>query len=109
MTFKFGKMDGKYIHTLYEGELLYRVSLIPEQIIGKELHEFLPKEDAEKKLSCYERAWNGEEDVMYEDAVNGIGYIAALHPVRQGGQVVAVIGTCIHHTKSEQVIEGKEI
>ncbi|MCP3027994.1 EAL domain-containing protein [Halobacillus sp. A5] len=44
MTFKYVKRKGRFIHTLCDGELLYRMGLTPEQVVGRELKEFLPEE-----------------------------------------------------------------
>jgi PAS domain S-box-containing protein len=95
MTFKFTRHDGKFIHTLCDGELLYRMGLTPEQVVGKEPHEFLPLNDAERKSQYYERAWGGEENVTYEGQYNGKWYLASLRPIHREGQVVEVIGSAV--------------
>lgn len=95
MTFKLTRHDGKFIHTLCDGELLYRMGLTPEQVVGKEPHEFLPLNDAERKSQYYERAWGGEENVIYEGQYNGIWYLASLRPIHRGGQVAEVIGSAV--------------
>ncbi|NTX58975.1 hypothetical protein HR086_47600, partial [Myxococcus sp. CA039A] len=46
MSFKFKKIDGRFIHTLCDGDLIYRLGLSPEKIVGRELKEFLPPETA---------------------------------------------------------------
>ncbi|MFJ7371256.1 EAL domain-containing protein [Lysinibacillus sp. NPDC098008] len=102
MIFKFVEKNGKFIHTLCDGELLYRLGLSSEHIVGKELFDFLPKTDAEQKLTYYRRAWEGEENVTYERYDNGIWYLASLRPVRRGGQVVEVIGSCVNITKRKE-------
>ncbi len=98
MTFKYKKINGKFIHTLCDGELLYRFGLIPSLVVGKQLSDFLPKEKVENKQVYYQRAWNGEEHVHYEDELNGISYLVALRPIKRGGEVVEVIGSCIDIT-----------
>lgn len=111
MTLKFKKVNGKFIHTLCEGELIYQLGLIPEEVVGKELKEVLPKEAAEKKESCYLRAWNGEERVTYETCLNGIYYMAALKPIKRGGKVIEVIVSCIDITKlksTEKALRSSE-
>ncbi|MED4229470.1 EAL domain-containing protein, partial [Neobacillus cucumis] len=111
MTFKFKNINGKLIHTLCDGELLYRFGLIPSLVVGKQLKDFLPKEIAEKKEEYYQRAWNGEEHVNYEDEINGISYLAALSPIKRGGEVVEVIGSCIDITdrkKAEKALLDSE-
>ena len=56
MTFKFKKIDERFIHTLADGELLYRFGLSPEQLIGRDLFDFLPAEMAKIKLEHYKKA-----------------------------------------------------
>ncbi|ARK31322.1 putative bifunctional diguanylate cyclase/phosphodiesterase [Halalkalibacter krulwichiae] len=84
MTFKYKKINEQFIHTLCDGELLYRFGMIPFQVIGKELGEFLPNEKAIEKTAYYKRAWEGEEFVTYENELNGIHYLATLRPIKKG-------------------------
>ena len=102
MIFKFIKKDGRFIHTLCDGELLYRMGLTPEQIIGRELQDFLIGEEAEEKFPYYRRAWGGEETVTYEGNINGIWYFASLRPIRRGRQVIEVIGSCVDITERKE-------
>jgi len=102
MTFKFEKRDGKFVHTLCEGELVYRIGFTPEQVVGKELHAGLPYDDAKRKLTYYERAWSGEDNLLYEGQINGIWYIASLRPIRRGGKVIEVIGSCVDITERKE-------
>jgi diguanylate cyclase (GGDEF)-like protein/PAS domain S-box-containing protein len=99
MTFKFVKEDGKFIHTLCDGQLLYRMGLVPEKIVGKELSDFLQSHDVEAKLPYYNRAWEGETNVAYEGESNGVSYLASLRPVISGGKVVEVIASCVDITE----------
>lgn len=98
MIFKFKKINGHFIHTLCDGELLYRLGLIPNLVVGKQLIEFFPEEIAKEKEPYYERAWNGEERVTYETEVNGVSYLAVLSPIKRGGEVMEVIASCIDIT-----------
>ncbi|WP_161949610.1 EAL domain-containing protein [Bacillus dakarensis] len=111
MIFKFKRIDGKFIHTLCDGELLYRFGMIPTQVIGKELEEFLPYENAIEKAASYMSAWKGEEFVTYEDELNGINYLATLRPIKKGGKVIEVIGSCVDITarkKAEKALQESE-
>jgi diguanylate cyclase (GGDEF)-like protein/PAS domain S-box-containing protein len=111
MIFKFKKINDRFIHTLCDGELLYRFGLIPSQVIGKSLEEFLPHENAIEKTSFYNRSWEGQEFVTYKDELNGIWYLATLRPLKQGGKVVEVIGSCIDITarkKAEKALKESE-
>ncbi|WP_337956082.1 PAS domain S-box protein [Alicyclobacillus herbarius] len=100
--FKFTRQNGRFIHTLCDGQLLYHLGLTPEQVVGKELKDLLPREDAERKLQCYQRAWNGEENVIYEGKLNDLWYLAFLRPIRRGGQVIEVIGSCVDITQRKE-------
>lgn len=105
MTLKFKEQDGRLVHTLCDGELIYRMGLVPEQVIGRDLHEILPTEMAKEKLKYYQKAWNGEQHVTYEDEYNGIYYFASLRPVRRGGRVVEVIASCVDITERKKAEE----
>ncbi|WP_251550507.1 EAL domain-containing protein [Neobacillus muris] len=109
MTFKFIKKDGRFIHTLCDGELTYRMGLVPEQIIGRELKDFQPIKAAERKEQYYRRAWQGEMNVSYEGEINGIFYLASLRPVKRGGEVIGVIGSCIDITERKKIEEALRI
>ena len=105
MIFKFKEINGRFIHTLCDGELLYRMGLTPGRVIGKGLSAFLPAPIAVEKTEYYRRAWNGEENVKYEAKINGIWYFATLRPIRRGGQVVEVIGSGIDITERKKIEE----
>jgi diguanylate cyclase (GGDEF)-like protein/PAS domain S-box-containing protein len=111
MTIKFKEQDGRFIHSLCDGELLLKMGFVPEQIIGKELSEFLPHEIALEINEYYRRAWKGEPDVTYEAQVNGIWYMASLRPIQRGGKVVEVIGSCIdimQRKRAEEALRQSE-
>ncbi|WP_175074862.1 EAL domain-containing protein [Terribacillus sp. AE2B 122] len=102
MIFKYVKDNGRFIHSFSDGELIYRMRFTPDQIIGKELKEFLPHEEVVKKIPYYERAWNGEENVVYESDVQGLRYITSLRPIIRGGKVVEVIGCSVDITDKKE-------
>ncbi|WP_180994100.1 EAL domain-containing protein [Bacillus sp. Marseille-P3661] len=106
MTLKVKEQDGRYIHTLCDGELLYRLGFVPEQILGKDHFEVLSVEVAEEITSYYRRAFNGEEEVVFEMEYNGLHYLASLRPIRKGGQIVEVIASCVDITERKRVEEA---
>lgn len=111
MTFTYKLINGDFVHTLCDGELLYRLGLIPKQVVGKRLMDFLPAEIAKEKHTYYLRAWNGEENVTFEQELNGVSYLAALNPIRRNGMVVEVIGSSIDITgrkKAERALIESE-
>ncbi|MEH7378909.1 PAS domain S-box protein [Bacillus sp. JJ1533] len=111
MIFKFISVDGQFIHTLCDGELVYRLGLTPSHVVGKQLIDFLPEQNTKRKLLFYERVWNGEDHVTYEEELNGIHYFAALRPIIQDGEVIEVIGSCMDITdrkKAEKALLESE-
>ncbi|MFC4802001.1 EAL domain-containing protein [Neobacillus sp. GCM10023253] len=102
MIFKYKKIKNRFIHTQCDGELLYRFGILPSQVIGKELEDFLPYRNAIDKTAYYRRAWEGEEFVTYEDELNGINYLTTLRPIKKAGVVIQVIGSCIDITKRKK-------
>jgi two-component system, sporulation sensor kinase A len=109
--FKIKEIGGQFIHTLCDGELLYRMGLTPEQVIGKTLYEFQAPEKARIKESYYRRAWAGE-DVTYEGQGGGLWYLASLRPIRKDGIVQEVIASCVDITERKnaerELMEAKE-
>jgi diguanylate cyclase (GGDEF)-like protein/PAS domain S-box-containing protein len=103
MTFKYKYKDGKFIHTLCDGELVYRMGFTPDHVIGKELSEFLPLENAKQKEEYYRKAWQGEQNVSYEGEENGIYYFATLRPIIRKGKVVEVIASCLDITERKRI------
>ncbi|WP_237721488.1 PAS domain-containing protein [Paenisporosarcina sp. TG20] len=106
MTLKYKLKDGKLIHTMCDGELVYRIGLSPEKVVGKKLAEILLLEKAIKKEAFYQRAWQGEENVSYEGHENGIVYLATLSPVFRMGKVVEVIASCVDITERKRIEEA---
>jgi len=105
MIFKYKKVDGRFIHTLCNGELAYKLGRDPETVIGCELSDFLPPEVAERKNAYYERAWNGERVTYEGTSGTGITYLAILKPVYRNGVVTEVIGSCVDITDRKRVEE----
>ena len=105
MIFKYIEKNGAFIHTLCDGELMYRMGLIPEQVINKELADLLPLDVAEEKRKYYQKAWEGEDHVTYEGMINDVWYLTSLRPIQRGGKVVEVIGSCIDITERKKMDE----
>ncbi|PLR96751.1 ATP-binding protein [Bacillus sp. T33-2] len=104
MVFKFIKHGNQFIHTFIHGELLARMGLTSDDIVGKTLHDFQASNIADQKLVFYDRAWSGQI-AQYESSINSIDYIASLSPVFDNGEVVEVIGACIDTSGQKKVFE----
>ncbi|WP_232696909.1 PAS domain S-box protein [Brevibacillus daliensis] len=102
MTFKFKKIKDEFIYTMASGELLYRLGLTPEYMIGRRSHDLLPY--MSNKRQYYEKAWQGE-NVTYEANAMGVCYVASLRPITKHNEVVEVVGSCVDITERKKAEE----
>jgi PAS domain S-box-containing protein len=102
LTLKFVEKDGRFIHTMCEGQLVYQLGLTPEKIVGRDLREIVPDDYANWKIQFYQKAWEGEI-TYYEAEFNGVDYCISLMPVLKNGQVVEVIGSGIDITERKSI------
>lgn len=106
------RVAGRFIHTLAEGELLCRLGLDSDQVIGKEVADFLPKQLAKEMERYYEQVWRGNEVVFDADTGSGIQFRAALKPIRaKSGRVTQVVVSCVEITEwktAEQQLKRRE-
>ncbi|WP_088034189.1 ATP-binding protein [Evansella clarkii] len=100
-VFKYKKVDGQYIHTYAEGELIKKMGQKKADILNHTLFNFLPKKEAALKVHYYEQAWNGEI-INYEGCINGVYYLATLNPNKEDGNVKEVFGTAIDITEEKE-------
>jgi PAS domain S-box-containing protein len=105
LTFKYKKADGRFVFTMCEGQILRRLGIVSEQVVGKDPFEFLAAEEAAELAAQYQRAWDGEEEITFEAPVMGIWCLATLAPIRRGGAVVEVIGSTIDITERKRAEE----
>ncbi|NOU92427.1 PAS domain S-box protein [Paenibacillus sp. LMG 31456] len=105
MTFKVKQVKGRFIHTFCTGNLLSKMKLTPQDIVGRELKDILSIEIAAYKESFYNRAWHGEENITYEGEIEGVYYLASLRPIRKSGKVVEVIASCVDITERKRAEE----
>ncbi|MFD2372150.1 EAL domain-containing protein [Brevibacillus sp. GCM10020057] len=105
MMFKFKKVNGRFVYTLCDGTLLYKLGFVPEQVVGKDVCNVLPEGLAAKTNQLFSRAWEGEVDVSFEGRFDNIYYFTSLRPIVRGGKVVEVIGSSVDITARKQVEE----
>lgn len=106
MTIKFVKKNDRFIHTVCDGMLLYKLGLQSEDVIGKDLYEFLPYDIALEQEAYYQKAWDGHEDVVYEGCLNDIVYLATFRPIYKHGKVVEVIASCTDITALKKTLSA---
>lgn len=110
IIFKFIRVNGEMIHTLCDGELLYRLGGTPGHVLGRELGEILDEKDAMRVRPYYERAWAGEEVTFELLLVQRFSFVT-LKPIIRAGRVTEVIGSCVDISelrKTEELLQKSE-
>jgi ribose transport system substrate-binding protein len=111
MVFKFIKAeDDTYIHTYCDGGLMYELGFSPEDIIGKDVFDIHPENDAQMKKEFYAKAWEGQH-IQFEGVKESIHYIVYLNPVFEENRVIEVIGSCLNISpvkRLEEKVKQKE-
>ncbi|MBP3966309.1 response regulator [Paenibacillus lignilyticus] len=95
-TFRFRKKNGLFVYSLIDGQLLKRVGGKPNDFIGKSIDDvrIFPKDFAAFLKVQYEKAWQGEK-ITYETTMMDINILVTLHPIKNQGAVVDVIGSAV--------------
>jgi PAS domain S-box-containing protein len=110
IIFKFKKQSNRFIHTLCDGQLLYELNSLPEQIINKDLSEFLSEQDSEFMRDYYEQAWQGN-DITFEVVLRERICAITLRPIKREEEVIEVIGSCMDITqlkRTEELLQKSE-
>lgn len=105
LIFKIIKKNDVFIHTMFEGELLYRLGFSTLDLVDKTLHDLFPEDYANLRQDYYanlrqdyyEQAWEGNF-VQYETRFSGNFFVESLRPITRDNTVVEVIGSCINIT-----------
>ncbi|HBI04717.1 MAG TPA: hypothetical protein DDY49_11890, partial [Paenibacillaceae bacterium] len=103
LIFKFREVNGRFIYTFCDGELLYRLGLKKEQIIGKEISKVNLLKNP-KFIDYYLRAWTGK-DVFLEGKkfLGKMTILFWLSPIIDKNQVHEVVGICFDITEKKQI------
>lgn len=112
ILFKFIKLDNQFIHTMCDGDLLYRIGLTPQQVVKHDLKDFLSINEVKYLQQFYNRAWNFGKEQVFETVRNQITFIVSLRPILSKGKVIEVIGSCIditHLKETESKLKENEI
>ncbi|WP_108671442.1 MHYT domain-containing protein [Peribacillus acanthi] len=108
LTLKYIKVGDRFIHTLCDGELLYKLGLTPSMVVGKSLEDILPEGyPTYLKIEAYRKAWEGKV-TEYEADLNGVYYYVILSPVFKNGKVVEVIGSGVDITDRKKAEETQK-
>lgn len=106
IIFKVKKIGDHFIHTMCDGNLLYRLDLKPSDLIGKSLDEIISEEEANHIAKYYEKAWQGTHSVTYEGELGNIKYFTELIPIFRNGKIKEIIGSLIDITERKKAEEA---
>ncbi|TLS52109.1 EAL domain-containing protein [Paenibacillus antri] len=106
LTFKFKKVEDRFVITLCGGQLLRRFGVDAEAVVGKTVEEIAAPDEVAPLYAQYQRAWDGEEEVTFEAKVLGVWCLASLTPIRRGGVVVEVVGSAIDISERKRAEEA---
>jgi signal transduction histidine kinase len=98
--------DLRYL--LAEGKGLEQVSLSPEMLVGKTLHELFPRESADFVVPYYQRAFDGE-DVEFELLLGGNVYSIHAAPLHEeDAEVRTIIAVAQNVTETRRAEEERD-
>ncbi len=110
IIFKYHKVDNSFIHTFFDGELLYNIGLTPEKMIGHKFKSPLGDKELDHLIHYYQTAWDGL-DVNFELKWKQSTLAVSLKPIKKGAKVVEVVGSIIDITqlkKTEELLRKSE-
>ena len=110
LIFKYVKVGDRYIHTLCDGQLLYKMGYTPKMVLGKDFRDYLPEQEVLVNLQAYTEAWEGKI-TNYEVNISGFDVYVCLTPVIENEKVIEVIGSGVDITdrkKAEQITKKNE-
>jgi len=104
VIFRCKKEGGKFLISLARGGLLQRLAANPGQVEGRGVQTLIP---GLTSTEIFERAWQGV-DQRFEFVIPQTRIVcqASLHPLKNGGQVVEIIGI-ISDTSEQKLTEER--
>lgn len=84
--------QGRIIYTMLEGKLMRELALSTETLFNKTPYEIFPESIASYKNAYYEKAFQGER-INYEVELAGKLLYVDVSPLKQGNQVVEIVGS----------------
>ncbi|WP_100406500.1 MASE3 domain-containing protein [Bacillus solitudinis] len=109
--FKVKKVNGSFVYTLVDGQMLRKYYFVPTDVVGKTPGELFPMEKAVKLEEKYEQAWQGNQLTFQSDLLSDITILISLNPKIENGKTVELIGSFIDITtliKTEELLRKSE-
>ncbi|MFD2680103.1 PAS domain S-box protein [Bacillus seohaeanensis] len=91
ITYKIKKKKDNFIIDMAAGDLLNRLDLTPEDIIGKRIQEIFDHSHIHRLQPKLKSVWETGKELTYEGKYKSLEYISSVVPVIRDGEVVEVI------------------
>ena len=99
VIFSVNKVDGEFIYTLFDGEVLHLLGLTPDQTVGKRPQDILGNSLGDEVCKVYEQCWTTQEKIIFEEKCNlNLDWLTVINPVVENGQTSSIIGSSIDIT-----------
>ncbi len=102
-TFKFKKVNGKFMITLCDGQMIRRRQLNPQIFLIPNWLDLIPHEWRPIILSHFERAWSGEEVSFELEWPERKTYLILLQPILRDGETVEVVGSALDVSEKKRM------
>ncbi|WP_053599845.1 MASE3 domain-containing protein [Bacillus sp. FJAT-18017] len=105
IIFKIKKMEGRFVFTFCNGDILRLLNLRPKELAGKTMGEVIPA--LNNKLEVYyQEAWEKGHSVEYEIELDSRKYFVSLKPLFLSGKVDELIGSALDITRIKEMEEA---
>ncbi|WP_043929689.1 MASE3 domain-containing protein, partial [Bacillus sp. EB01] len=105
IIFKIKKMDGRFVFTFCNGDILRLLNLRPQEVAGKTMGEVIPALN-DKLEVYYQEAWEKGHSVEYEFDLDSTKYFVSLKPLFLNGRVDELIGSALDITRIKEMEEA---
>ncbi|PWW07112.1 diguanylate cyclase (GGDEF)-like protein [Paenibacillus cellulosilyticus] len=102
LVLKFKQEQNGFVHTSCVGELF---GIKAEQVVGRELVDFMPAHVARRHEDRYRRAWAGEEIDWFDTSWNGRVYRTTIQPLWEDDDVVEAVALSVDITNQRRAEE----
>ena len=96
---KLVKQEESFIITFCEDEILDRLNIPIELILGRKIHEIMPSTEANFIEYHYQQAWENNTTVSFENVYNNIHFFATVRPIVKNNKVVELMTSFVNVTK----------
>ncbi|WP_456274843.1 ATP-binding protein [Bacillus sp. AK031] len=100
VIFSVNKVDGEFIYTLFDGEVLQLMGLTPEQTVGKRPQDILGESLGNDVCKVYDECWITQEKIIFEEkCTRNHDWLTVINPMVGNGQTNLIIGSSIDITQ----------